>query len=244
MIRGCWGLGPGAARRGTRTVFISGGNLEDYDADLHQFLWLFSFNGKMLSLSQFVTQVNILPGMRNIVTFGTSVGSFRRSGQPENLEAEIRDICAKATEDAKRLAKRNEKQSADDRACGPAQPSSSSAHRSRSWIGHPAAREIGLRAGGGEGRVHPKGALLRIGSNLMARRMCVVHFECAVDVVEFQRVATPAGHFQRCTISNEGGVDSLRMCMLRLPYRLQDHWKQCEKVVNGLLLPRFSPQVA
>ena len=75
--------------------------------------------------------------------------------------------------------------------------------------------------------------------------MCVVHCQCALDVDGFQRVAKPAGNFQCCTISNEGGVDSgsnpMHVCAPPAIYRLQDHWKQCEKVVNGLLLPRSSP---
>ena len=65
------GVGPGYGKRGhhyVRTVYVTGGQVGDYDANLHSFPWLFSYNGKMLSLAQFVAQVNILPGMRNLVT--------------------------------------------------------------------------------------------------------------------------------------------------------------------------------
>ena len=131
------GVGPGHGKKGhhyVRTVYVSGGEIGDYDADLHAFPWLFSYDGKMLSLAQCVAQVNILPGMRNLVTFGGQFPTLRATGA-EGLEAEIREICDGAAGDAKRLAQRNQKQSAEDRARGQTQPASSStaAHSSRSW---------------------------------------------------------------------------------------------------------------
>ena len=93
------GVGPGYGKKGhhyVHTVYVSGGesgDYGDYDADLHAFPWLFSYNGKMLSLAQFVAQVNILPGMRNLVTFGGKFPTLR-----------IREICTDAMNAAKRLA--------------------------------------------------------------------------------------------------------------------------------------------
>ena len=132
------GVGPRYGKRGlqyVRTVYVTGGKVGDYDASLLMFPWLFSYNGKMLSLHQFVDQVNILPGMRNLVTFGGKFPTLRATGA-EDLEAEVTEICCQAEDDAKKLARRSQRQSAEDRARGPvqpAQPASSSAARSRSW---------------------------------------------------------------------------------------------------------------
>ena len=132
------GVGPRYGKRGlqyVRTVYVTGGKVGDYDASLLSFPWLFSYNGKMLSLHQFVDQVNILPGMRNLVTFGGKFPTLRATGA-EDLEAEVTEICCQAEDDAKKLARRSQRQSAEDRARGPvqpAQPASSSAARSRSW---------------------------------------------------------------------------------------------------------------
>ena len=95
-----------------RTVYVTGGKVGDYDDSLLEFPWLFSYNGKMLSLHQFVDQVNILPGMRNLVTFGGKFPTLRATGAVD-LEAEVKEICGQAEDDA--------------------QPASSSAARSRSW---------------------------------------------------------------------------------------------------------------
>ena len=132
------GVGPRYGKRGlqyVRTVYVTGGKVGDYDASLLTFPWLFSYNGKMLSLHQFVDQVNILPGMRKLVTFGGKFPTLRATGA-EDLEAEVTEICCQAEDDAKKLARRSQRQSAEDRARGPvqpAQPASSSAARSRSW---------------------------------------------------------------------------------------------------------------
>ena len=121
------GVGPGYGTKGhhyVRTVYVSGGNIEDYDADLRQFPWLFSYNGKMLSLAQFVTQVNILPGTRSIVTLG---GQFPTLWEPRIPKPRfVRSVQRRQmTPKGWRSAIRSK---ADDRARGRA-----AAHQSRSW---------------------------------------------------------------------------------------------------------------
>ena len=72
-------------------------------------------------------------GLRNLVTFGGKFPTLRATGA-EDLEAEAKEICCQAEDDAKKLARRSQRQSAEDRARGPvqpAQPASSSAARSR-----------------------------------------------------------------------------------------------------------------
>ena len=162
-----WRVGPGYGKKGhhyVRTVCVSGGESGDYDADLHAFPWLFSYNGKMLSLAQFVAQVNILPGMRNLVTFGGQFPTLRATGA-ENLEAEIREICANAKAEAG----------------GTGAVATGAIVAGAIGSGPHEVRGAGHLAGGGEGKVPHKGALLRDGNHLQAQRMSVVHCQCAVD---------------------------------------------------------------
>ena len=81
------GVGPRYGKRGlqyVRTVYVTGGKVGDYDASLLTFPWLFSYNGKMLSLHQFVDQVNILPGMRNLLWREVPYAPGNRSRGPRS----------------------------------------------------------------------------------------------------------------------------------------------------------------